>query len=52
MKRTLKRELKGTEIAEGEVESGGSIKVFCFLADLWSSRKSKVFDASETGYFY
>jgi hypothetical protein len=52
MKRTLKRELKGTEIAEGEVESGGCIEVFCLLADFLSSRESKVFDASETGYFY
>jgi hypothetical protein len=49
MKRTLKRELKGTEIAEGEVESGGCIEVFCFLA---MSRKSKIFNASESGYFY
>jgi hypothetical protein len=29
MKRTLKRELKGTEIAEREAESLGSLAVLC-----------------------
>ena len=36
MKRTLKRELKGTEIAEREVERFNGLAIFCMCLDIAS----------------